>query len=192
MDKPTPRSLCCSSIIRKRWSYLAGLPRVLEKRIARELARQIGAGYVRIDSIEQAIRASAIASPSLDDVGYRAAHGVAERNLRIDRVVRADPVNSLQSTRDVWLSVAKRVEGETIEIEVTCSDLDQHRRRLETGVTDIPGLIVPAWADVIPKQYHPGHREHFQVDSLVRATEQNVGLIREARSESWRAHALVQ
>ena len=89
-----------------------------------------------------------------------------------------------QSTRDVWLNVAKWVEGETIEIEVTCSDLDQHRRRLETGVTDIPGLIVPAWADVIPKQYHPGHREHFVVDSLVRATEQNVGLICEALSES--------
>ena len=33
------------------------------------------------------------------------------------------------------LNVAKRVEGETIEIEVTCSDLNQHRRREETRVT---------------------------------------------------------
>ena len=62
--------------------------------------------YVRIDSIEQAIRASAIASPSLDDVGYRITYGVAERNLRIDRVASADPVNPLQSTRDAWLNVA--------------------------------------------------------------------------------------
>lgn len=82
--------------------------------------------YVRIDSIEQAIRASAIASPSLDDVGYRVAYGVAERNLRIDRVVSADPVNPLHSTRDAWLNVAKRVEGKTVGIEVSCSDLNQH------------------------------------------------------------------
>ena len=71
-----------------------------------------------------------------------------------------------------------------MEIELTCSDLKQHRRRVKTRVIHIPGLIVPAWADVIPKQYHPGHREHFVVDSLVRATEQNVGLICEALSES--------
>jgi hypothetical protein len=135
--------------------------------------------YVRVDSIEQAIRASAIASPSLDEVGY-VAYGVAERNLRIDRVVSADPVNPLQSTRDVWLNVAKRVEGETMEIELTCSDLKQHRRRVKTRVIHIPGLIVPAWADVIAREYHPGHRERLVVDSLVRTTQQNVGLIREA------------
>jgi len=126
--------------------------------MAREPGRQIRAVYVRIDSIVQAIRASAIASPSLDDVGYRGAYGVAERNLRTDRVVGADSVNPLQVTRDAWLNVAKRIEGKTIKIEVTCSDLNQHRRRVKTRVTDIPGLIMPAWADIIAREYHPGHR----------------------------------
>ena len=79
------------------------------------------------------------------------------------------------------LNVAKRVEGETIEIEVTCSDLNQHRRRVKTRVTDPPGLIVcQPGADAIAKEYHPGDREHLVVDSLVRTTQQNVGLIREA------------
>jgi hypothetical protein len=79
------------------------------------------------------------------------------------------------------LNVAKRVEGETIEIEVTCSDLNQHRRRVKTRVTDPPGLIVcQPGADAIARESHPGDREHLVVDSLVRTTQQNVGLIREA------------
>ena len=162
----------------------SGLPGVGKTKISRELARQIGAVYLRIDSIGQAIRASALASQSLDDVGYRVAHAVAEENLRIGRVVIADSVNPLQLTRDAWLNVAKSAEVTAIEIEVTCSDLNEHRRRVETRVTDIPGLMMPAWADVVAREYHPWHRKHLVIDSAVRTTEQNVGLIREALSES--------
>ena len=45
------------------------------------------------------------------------------------------PVNPLQRTRDAWLNLAKRVEGKTVEIEVPCSDLNQHRlRRQESQI----------------------------------------------------------
>ena len=58
----------------------AGLPGVGKSEIARELARQLGAVYLRIDSIEQALRDSGLATGSLDDSGYRIAYALAEDN----------------------------------------------------------------------------------------------------------------
>src|ERR1017187_6255624 len=101
---------------------LGGLPGVGKTTIAAELARRIGALHLRIDSIEQAIRASGVVSPPLNDAGYRVAYAVAEDNLRIGRTVIADSVNPLHLTREAWVSVANRAQVRAIEIEVKCSD----------------------------------------------------------------------
>ena len=95
-----------------------GLPGAGKSTIARELARQIGAVHLRIDSMEQAIWASRVASQPLNDAGYRVAYAVAEDNLRIGRTVIADSVNPLQLTRDAWVEVAKSAPVRVIEIEV--------------------------------------------------------------------------
>jgi predicted kinase len=55
-----------------------------EDNIARELARQIGAVHLRIDSIEQAIRDCSPDAAGLDEAGYRVAYPVAEDNLQIE------------------------------------------------------------------------------------------------------------
>jgi predicted kinase len=70
-----------------------GLPGVGKTTIGRELARHLIAVHVRIDSIEQAIRASGTVNPSLNDMGYRVGYAVAEDNLRLGRTVIADSVN---------------------------------------------------------------------------------------------------
>jgi len=59
-----------------------GLPGTGKSTIARTLAIEIGAVWLRIDSIEQGIRDSGVVSGSLDDAGYRAAYAIAEDNLR--------------------------------------------------------------------------------------------------------------
>src|SRR5205809_280988 len=158
----------------------SGLPGVGKTAIAQALARQMGAVHIRVDSIEQAIRACVITSQPLNDVGYLVAYAVAEDNLRIGRTVIADSVNPLQLTRDAWLEVANRVQVSGIEIEVRCSDPNEHRRRVETRVTDIPGLTLPAWADVVAREYHPWGRKHLVIDSAGRTIEQSVSVIREA------------
>jgi len=50
-----------------------GLPGVGKTTVAQELARQLGAMHIRIDSIEQAILDSGMVSSPLNDAGYRVA-----------------------------------------------------------------------------------------------------------------------
>jgi predicted kinase len=156
----------------------SGLPGVGKTTISRELARQIDAVHLRIDSIEQAIRGSAIGNQPMTDVGYRVAYAVAEDNLRIGRIVIADSVNPLRLTRDAWVSVAKRAGVRTVEIEVTCSVPEEHRRRVEARAADIPGMKMPTWADVVAREYHAWDREHLVIDSANGATDENVLSIR--------------
>jgi predicted kinase len=49
---------------------LGGLPGTGKTAIAREIARVLNAVYVRIDSIEQAIRTSGVLGRPIDDTGY--------------------------------------------------------------------------------------------------------------------------
>ncbi|MGH9735587.1 MAG: AAA family ATPase [Candidatus Acidiferrales bacterium] len=152
----------------------SGLPGVGKTAIARELARRIGAVYLRIDSIEQAIRNATAPARSLDDAGYRVAYAVAEDNLRIGRIVVADCVNPLPVTRDAWLEIGRRAATYTIEVEIICSDPDEHKSRVQVRVTDIPGLLLPNWEDVISREYHPWNRQRIVIDTAGRSIEDSV------------------
>jgi predicted kinase len=162
-----------------------GLPGVGKTAIATELACLTGALHLRIDSIEQALRASGAMSRPIDDAGYRVAYAVAEDNLRIGRTVIADSVNPLSLTRDAWTAVADRAGVRAIEVEVTCSDVNEHRRRVETRTSDIPGLKLPAWEEVIGREYHRWEGEHLVIDTAGRTVEQNVAAIRQATGSTF-------
>ena len=163
----------------------AGLPGIGKTTIARALARQLGAVHLRIDSIEQAIRATRAAEP-VDDAGYRVAHAVAEDNLRIGRTVIADSVNPLTLTRNAWLRVAARSGVQHVEVEVVCSDPQEHRRRVEARPPDIPGFALPTWTDVIARKYHPWDRDRTVIDtaraSLERCLETITAALRSAQA----------
>jgi predicted kinase len=102
---------------------LGGLPGTGKTTIARELARQLGAVHVRIDSIEEAVLDSGVLSSPINDAGYRVGYAVAADNLRIGRTVIADSVNPIPLSRDAWVEVANRAQVSAVEIEVICSPL---------------------------------------------------------------------
>jgi len=156
-----------------------GLPGSGKTTIARELARQIGATYVRIDSIEQALRDSGAVTTALNDAGYRVGYAIAEDNLRLDRTVVADSVNPLCLTRDAWLEVAKKAQVDAVEIEVKCSDADEHRRRVETRTSDVSRLRLPTWEEVLCREYDAWNREHFVIDTAARTITQSITMVRE-------------
>ena len=131
----------------------AGLPGAGKTTIARTLAQKLGAVYLRIDTIEQALRSSRVLKSDVGPAGYLVAQRVAEENLRIGRLVVADSVNPLQVTRGAWRAVAERASTDVIEIEVICSDVAEHRRRVEARRSDIEGLKVPEWQVIIGREY---------------------------------------
>jgi predicted kinase len=157
-----------------------GLPGTGKTVIAKELAWQLDGVYLRIDSIEQAIRDSGVVEKDLFDAGYRVGYAVAEDNLRLGRTVIADSVNPLAVTRDAWLAAAHCADAPAIEIEVKCSDINEHRRRVEIRLTDIPGLRPPTWQEVLARDYQPWEREHLVIDTADQSIEESVKLIRES------------
>ncbi len=159
---------------------LGGLPGTGKTTIARELARAIDAVHIRIDSIEQAILESRLSPESVEDAGYRVGYALADDNLRLGRIVIADSVNPLPITRDSWLRVANRAQVTAVEVEIECSDLAEHRRRVEARFGDLPGLPALTWQDVIARDYQPWRREHLVIDTAGRPVEQSVALLREA------------
>ena len=132
--------------------------------IARELARQLGTVYLRIDSIEQAIRDCGKVNGPPDESGYRVAYAVAKDNLLVGRTVVADSVNPLRVTRDAWAEVASLAGVGKFEVEITCSSPQLHRQRLEARPADTAGLRV-TWEEVLSREYEPWNREHIVIDT---------------------------
>ena len=144
---------------------LSGLPGTGKTTIARELARQLKGVHVRIDSIEQAIERSSVLLGPMNDAGYRVGYAIAEDNLRLGHIVIADSVNPLELTRNAWLRVAARTKSTAVEIEIQCSDEKQHKQRLKTRETNIPGQSLVTWDQVLAPEYENWTREHFIIDT---------------------------
>jgi predicted kinase len=153
---------------------LAGLPGSGKSAVARELALRTGAIWLRVDSIEQAIEDSGVVPGDMRDAGYRAAQAVAADNLRLGRDVVADCVNDWKIARDGWQAVGLRAGVEVVWVEIVCSDAAEHRRRVETRVSEVPGLKLPDWQAVIDREYHDWDRERLTVDTAGRDASQSV------------------
>jgi len=59
-------------------------------------------------------------------------YGLALDNLRLGNTVVADSVNPLGITRSAWIDVARQARVPYVEIEITCSDMDEHRPAYES------------------------------------------------------------
>lgn len=162
-----------------KWPMLivfSGLPGTGKTTISRELARSMRATYLRVDTIEQALRSCG----TLKDVvveGYEAIYRLAEDNLHLGLTVIADSVNPIEITRDAWAEVARETNVRLIDVEIICSDEAEHRRRVETRSSDIPDLVLPAWEMVKGREYHPWNRPRIVIDSTGATVDECVDAI---------------
>jgi len=153
---------------------LSGLPGVGKTTVARELARATGGVHLRIDTIEHALHR---AGWTVEGEGYTVAYAVAEDNLRLGRLVIADAVNPWPRTRQEWRAVAARAGVPALDVEVLCSDVDEHRRRVERRVPDIPHHRLPSWSEVTGRDYHPRTDDRLVIDTARSSVSECVGTI---------------
>lgn len=149
----------------------SGLPGTGKSTLARALAARLRAALLRIDTIEQALRAVRPDEAEMGPDGYLAGYAIAADNLSLGRTVVADAVNPVDLTRDAWRTVGERAGVPVVEIEIACSDRAEHRRRVETRVADIDGLVMPTWQNVLDRDYRPWTRDRLVVDTAGRTPE---------------------
>jgi predicted kinase len=153
-----------------------GLPGSGKTTLARFLARDIGAVHLRIDSIEAVIYEAGVTE--MNDTGYRVAYAIARDNLGLGRTVVADSVNPLAITRAAWLAVAHHASVPAVEIEVRCSDVGEHRRRVEMRTSDICGFRLPTWEEVVTREYEPWDGALVHLETAGRSADESIAELR--------------
>ncbi|WP_111836917.1 AAA family ATPase [Actinomyces bovis] len=145
---------------------ICGLPATGKTTVARLLVEDLKAAYLRVDTIETAIaRAQHRRTLLTGGEGYEVAYHLAADQLRLGLDVVAECVNPLQLTREAWLEVARRCDSKLLEVELVCSDPQEHRQRLESRTLDVVGMRNPTWQEVQDRDYEPWRRKHIQLDT---------------------------
>ncbi|MEX0284281.1 MAG: AAA family ATPase [Paracoccaceae bacterium] len=151
---------------------MSGLPGVGKSTLAGALAQKIGALWLRIDSIEDALADSTLHIHPADDAGYLAACAVARDNLGGLRTVIADAVNPDDWCRTLWRDLAAETDARLTPIQVVCSDTDEHRRRVAARDRG------PDWQGVLTRGAEPWpgapviDTAHHSVDAAVMKMEE--------------------
>ncbi len=161
-------------------TVVSGLPATGKSRIAEILARQTSTPYLRVDRIEHALVAWSPLTHPVGPVGYAIAHAVAREQLQLGQDVIVECVNPSALTRDGWIATAAAADARLVEVEVTCPDLGEHRRRVESRPTDVEGLVKPDWEAVAAREYEPWARPHLTIDSTTTPPQDAVRQIIEA------------
>ncbi|WP_017901800.1 AAA family ATPase [Pseudomonas asplenii] len=155
----------------------SGLPGTGKTTIAKELAERTGAVYLRIDTIEQAIRNSGVLAQGVGRSGYLVANDLALSNLRLRRRVIADCVNPVGESRKAWRDIASLADVRLVNIQVICSDKHEHRRRVETREADVAGLTPPNWQSVLEHEYEAWEEAPLSIDTALMSATEAVELI---------------
>ncbi|OZE82224.1 adenylyl-sulfate kinase [Rhodococcus sp. 15-649-1-2] len=150
---------------------LAGLPATGKTTVAREVASRLQWPYLRLDTIEHRITTAGIVPGT---VGYSVLYALAADQLAVGVPVVVDSVSPVAASRDAWREVASETGAEIVLIEVACSDVDEHRRRVRTRDVGIPGLAVPTWADIQDRDYEPWTSPHHVLDTAGQSVEESV------------------
>ncbi len=150
----------------------SGLPGVGKSTLAQELSRITAFVYLRIDTIEQGLRD--FYDLNVEGEGYQLSFKVARDNLCLGTSVIADSCNPISITRSEWNSVAKNSASDCINIEVICSDIVEHKRRVEIRESTVEGLELPSWDCILEKEYESMNDEKIVIDTAGKTIDKAV------------------
>ncbi|WP_258112518.1 hypothetical protein, partial [Alicyclobacillus sp. SP_1] len=100
-----------------------------------------------------------------ESAGYIICYEIAKQNLKLGPEVVVDTVIPISEARQAWRVVAKSLNVPLLEIEVVCSDENEHRQRINSRVADIAGLALPTWDQVKNRHYEVWDRDHVIIDT---------------------------
>lgn len=150
---------------------LSGLPASGKSSLAKRIAKEYNAFYLRIDTIEQALRD--LSNLDVQGEGYRLAYRIASDNLHLGHNVVADSCNPINLTRREWEEVAVQCNSRYVNIEVICSDKIEHKKRCETRNSEIAGLHLPTWDEIQNRAYDAWETERIVLDTAHKSEEES-------------------
>ena len=150
----------------------SGLPGSGKSTLAQALARRLDAAYVRIDTIEQALRD--FCAVNVEGEGYEISYRMAAENLRLGLGVVADSCNPIELTRNEWEKVATESGARGVNIEIICSDKAEHRARIETRPSTVPGLRQLTWKEVEDRGYQAWTKSRIVIDTSAKSESESL------------------
>ena len=153
----------------------SGLPGSGKTTLSQRLAQHSNAVHLRIDTIEQALRD--LCNINVEGEGYCLGYRIAADNLRLGLNVVADSCNTIELTRREWENVATANGAEFVNIEVRCSDTEEHRRRIESRATTVEDLKLPTWQDVNDREYDDWSVDRVIIDTANQSISDSVATL---------------
>ncbi len=156
---------------------LSGLPASGKSALAKLLAKEHNAVYLRIDTVEQGLRD--LCGLNVQGEGYRLSYRIAADNLKLGHNVVADSCNPIALTRTEWQEVAIANGSRFVNIEVVCSDKKEHKKRVETRKPEVKGLNLPTWEEVCNREYQSWDSEKIIIDTAGKSSEESFQELKE-------------
>ncbi|UOA14802.1 hypothetical protein DSM109990_01612 [Sulfitobacter dubius] len=97
---------------------------------------------------------------------------IAKDNLLLGFDVITDTVNPIEISRQLWTKTASDGAAHLLNVEVICSDKALHRKRVETRISDIKGLVVPNWHEVFKRTFEPWKCDRLIVDTALNSVDE--------------------
>lgn len=157
---------------------LSGLPGSGKSTLSQYIAKKYKMVYLRVDTIEQGLRE--LCHLDVVDEGYELAYRIAGDHLKLRIPVLVDSCNPILLTRKRWEKVAEDNDSILVNIEVSCSDRNELRKRIETRVADVENLKLPTWEEVEKREFHPWESERIRIDTAYKSIEESQKELEEA------------